>query len=314
MDNQSNTEGNNSNNRHNGKRSRRHSAVAAVLHILFTVLSLAVSILLTIALVLCLLQATVFNGSFFRQQIDKSNYEVFLREELVDTLAAYGADGGFGASVFRAAVSDDVLRADIYRQVSLIYDASGKGIDTEATTENFRAALYAAAGNGGELTDEQKSAADALADKATVTYVGMVSIPFVDQIHEILQQVKDTNGVGIAGFSSIILGCLLVLLFAGKHRVSRRRRAEYLMNAVAGAALILGVPSVYLYSSGWLKKIPITDQALYALSQQYIYSVMQVIVLFIGIMAAVFVCCFLYRRAYISSRKNGHRFTLLMHM
>jgi hypothetical protein len=257
----------------------------------------------------------VFSESFFRRQIDKSNYEVFLREELVDTLTAYGAPDGFDAGVFRAVVSDDILKADIYRQVSLIYEASDKGFDADAMTQRFQSALYAAADkSGGELTDEQKNAADALAAKATAAYAGMVSIPFVDQIHEILQQVKDTNGIGIAGFSSIILGCLLVLLFAGKQRISRRRRAEYLMNAVAGAALILGVPSGYLYFNGWLKKIPITDQALYALSQQYIYSVMQVIIVFIGIMAAIFVCCFLYRRAYINSRKNGHRFTLLTHM
>ena len=256
----------------------------------------------------------MFSEAFLRRQVDKSRYEIFLKEELVDALIVYGASDNIGAGVFQRAVSDDVLKADIYKQISLMYENSDKGVDEGLVRQNFQTALYEAVSNGGDLTAEQKSAADSLADKAAAEYVNTVSIPFVDMIHDILNEVKTVNYTGIAGFAAISLALALILLFAAKHRISRRRRAEYLMNAVAASALILGVPSGYLYFSGWLKKLPIPDGALYALSQQYIYSALQIIVLFIIILAVVFVCCFLYRRAYINSRKNGRRFTLLTHM
>ena len=286
----------------------------ALAHISMTILSLILSILLTVTFTLCLLQVTVFDESFLRAQINKSRYETFLRAELMDTLSAYGAADNIGAAVFQGAVTGDIMKADIYREAGVIY-AGGEGADAAAVSQGFKTAVYAAmTPPGGSLSADQKAEADNLADKCAAAYMSAVNIPFAGQIHDILLPVKQTNAIGIAGFAAIDAACALVLLFGAKHIVSRRRRSEYIMNAAAGAALILGVPSGYLYFSGLLDRIPITDPALLTLARQYVNAVLQTAGLFVAILAVIFVCCLLYRRAYINAKRNGRRFTLLSHL
>ena len=275
------------------------------------------SILLTITLILCLLQATVFSEDFLRRQIDKSGYVSYAMGDLIDALSFQAEPVGFSKDVIRSAITGDMLKADIYREISFIYEDTDKTINAETMKKNIENALLTvinASGNINDetgLTDARKNDLASFSEKAAPIYIGAVSIPFAGEIHDTLKIMKDANITGIAGFGQIALACALILLFGAKHKLSRRRRAGYIMNAVTGAVLILGIPTAYLYFNGWLELIPISDKPLYALTVRYLSSVIQIIWIFIGIMAVIWLCGMLYRRAYMAAVKDGRRFKLI---
>ncbi|MDR3238855.1 MAG: hypothetical protein LBT44_02050 [Clostridiales bacterium] len=252
---------------------------------------------------------TVFEEDFFRQQIKKSHYVENITAELQETLSSYGMASGFDAEFFEQAVSRDMLEADIYREISRLYTSAGKKVDAKRFNEHLKEELLAnirsrsaAQEEDIVLSQEQQSALDYLADAATTAYVSIVSIPFTDQIFNVLRRLQKMNTWGLAGLTLLDALCVLILLLSGKNSVSRRGKVENLMNAIAGSAFVLIAPAIWLAWSGFLKRIYLSSKAYYSLLQQYFNSVMQMIWILIGIMAALWFLGLLYRQVYIHKK------------
>jgi hypothetical protein len=280
-------------------------------------LSFMFSLLLTLTVVLCLLQVTVFEQGFLRRQIERSRYSENIMFEVQETLLSFGLGSGFSEGFFERTISQDMLDADIFREISRIYEGSGKRVADNRFNENLRAGLTAYVeeqtgiqNTNEELTYDQQYAIDNLAEISTAAYVNIVSIPFTDQFFSVISYLRRINVWGLVMFIVLDIVCILLVLISNKKKVSRRSKVECLMNGVSGAILILGVPTVFLFLSGVLRRISVSGQALYLLMQQYFDSVFQIVWILLGILVVMWLCGLLYRQAYILSKESGREFSL----
>jgi hypothetical protein len=300
------------------KRSKKHSTPGRnTANVILLGLSFVFSLLLAVTVVLCLLQVTVFDQSFLRRQIGRSRYAENIMKEVQETLSSFGMGSGFSEGFFADAISQDMLVADIFREVSRIYEDSGKTVAYNRFNENLRADLtaYVEVQIGVPYTyyglaSDQQDAINNLADISTAAYVNIVSIPFTDQSFSVLSHLRRMNILGLVIFVLLDLVCIAVVLLSNKKVVSRRGKVECLMNAIAGSILIFGVPILWLSVSGVLGRISVSGQALYLLMQQYFDSVLQIAWVLLGILAVIWLCGLLYRQAYILSKESGREFSL----
>jgi hypothetical protein len=300
------------------KGSKKNSALSwRTENIILLGLSFMISLLLTITVVLCLLQITVFDQGFLRRQIERSRYSENIMLEVQETLSSFGMGSGFSEGFFVRTISQDMLNADIFREISRIYDGSEKRVADNRFSENLRADLtaYVEAQTGIQNTDEeltydQQYAIDNLAEISTAAYVNIVSIPFTDQFFSVISHMRRINVWGLVLFIVLDAVCVLLVLISNKKKVSRRSKVECLMNGVSGAILIIGVPTVFLLFSGELRRISVSGRALYLLMQQYFDSVFQIVWILLGILAVIWLCGLLYRQAYILSKESGREFSL----
>ena len=275
------------------------------------ILSFLLSMFLAVTVVLCLLQLTIFDQSFLRRQIERSGYSDNVMYEVQETLSSFGMGSGFSEGFFADAVSRDMLRADIFREVSRIYEDYGRSVVHNRFHENLRADLvaYVEAQNG-EITYEQLQAIENLADVSTAAYVNIVSIPFTDQFYSIMSHMHQVSIWGLIVFILLDAVCVAAVLLRDKKRVSSRWKVESLMNSVAGAFLIVGIPMLLLAVSGVLRRISVSGRALHLLMQQYFSSVFQTTWVLLGILVVIWLCGLLYRQSYILSKKSGREFSL----
>jgi hypothetical protein len=301
------------------KKSKKHDARSRKKeNVILLGLSFLFSITLAITIVLCLLQVTVFDQGFLRRQIERSRYPENIMNEVQVTLSSFGMGSGFSEGFFAEAVSQDMLTADIFREISRIYeDSRQRVVAGNRFNENLRAELtaYVEVQTGMQNTDEvltydQQYAINNLADISTAAYVNIVSIPFTDQFFSVMSHLRRISAWGLAVFILLDVVCILVVLLTNKRIVSRRDKVECLMNATAGAVLIIGIPAIWLAGSGVLRRISVSGQALYQLMQQYIASTFQIVWIMLGILAVIWLCGLLYRQAYLLSKESGREFSL----
>jgi len=240
---------------------------------IFVVLSFVLSLLFTVTACLAVLQLTVFDKNFFRRQIGQSMYAENLMENLQEILVSYGESSGFEEAVFREAVTMDMLRADVYREVSSLYEDTERKIDAGLFFNRmYQSLIEDAEKRGYILTDEDKEAVIYLARVTTEAYIDIVSLPFTEQIFSILGKLQRINSMGLIGIVVLDLFCIVLLLIC---LPSRRKKMEGIMHATAGSFLLMCVPALFLTFSDSLKRVPLTGKALYILSQKYIQGIVQ---------------------------------------
>ncbi|MDR1914780.1 MAG: hypothetical protein LBQ68_09920 [Clostridiales bacterium] len=282
---------------------------------LLNILSFFLAMMLTVTMLLCMFHATIFNETFFREQIEKSGYVENLMDEVQETLTSYGMASGFSSEFFENVVSRDMLEADIYREISRVYSNSEKFIDTRRFNEQMKAELTAYVKSNLSDPDaviglEQQNALDYLADTATEAYVSIVSIPFTEQIYSVIRQLSNMSLVRLAVLIALDVILIIAILLSGKDVVSKKRRIESLMNAIAASVLVLGVPMLIVIASGYIKRISLSGRALYFLLQQFFESIMLTTGVILGIMLLFWLCGLLYRQLYLQARRHGKRFSL----
>jgi hypothetical protein len=261
--------------------------------------------LLTLTVLVGILNLTVFSEEFFRQQIDRSNYSENTMETLQESLSSYGLVSGFDAAFFRKAVPIDTLQAEIYREVGRLYQSDSKKMDTDQFREDLLEKLYKNVEERGlEISEQEKEGIAYLADLSTLAYYNVVSIPFSNQISSLLQRAKDIFSTIFRILLACDLAALIIMLAAGR---SRRRKIDLVINSIAGSILLLGAPTLAVLINGSLKNIALSGKAIYYFSQSYISSAMQVIWIYVAIMAIAWICIFFYRLSYVGAKKRKSR-------
>jgi hypothetical protein len=247
----------------------------------------------------------VFDEGFFRKQVEASDYSDNLMENLQETLVSYGRASGFGEAVFSEAVSMDMLRADILREVSRLYQETDKRIDAASFMRNLNKSLTDDAEKRGyELSQEGVEAVDYLSRVSAEAYVNIVSIPFNEQIFNVLGRLGAMNKTGIIVAALLDVACAALLLFSASNN---RKRAEGFMHAIAGAILMMGAPVLFLNFSETLRRLPLSGKALYQLSQQYIKSMAGSALIWMGVLGALWLCALIYLISVILSERSRNQ-------
>jgi hypothetical protein len=272
----------------------------------FVVASFIFSLSLALTSILCLLQTTVFDEGFLRNQIEASGYADNLMETLQESLGSYGRASGFGETIFREAVSMDMLRADVLREVSRLYQMTDKRIDTSSFMRSLNQSLLDDVEKRGlDLSTEGIEAVSYLARVSSEAYASIVSIPFNEQIFNALSKLGSMNRIGIIGVGLLDIACIALLLTCAS---SSRKRVEGFMHAIAGAMLMMSVPAVFLTLSETLKRLPLTGKALYNLSQQYIKGMANFTLIGLGILSILWICALIYLISIIVAERNKNQY------
>jgi hypothetical protein len=212
----------------------------------------------------------------------------------------------FDAAVFKSAVSSDALQADIYREVSRLYGKEGMAIDQGLFRSNLLAKLYEDVEKRGVVpTDIEREGIEYLADVSAEAYGSIVTIPFSRQISNLMLTAKGLMDKIFLGIIIADMAVLVNLLLFGS---SQRKKFEGVANALAGALLMIGVPSVWITASGFYKNVAITSKALYYLIQSIVDEFFNLVWIYLAIMAIVWVLVFISEIAYLRSRRQGHSY------
>ncbi|MDR1643770.1 MAG: hypothetical protein LBT59_29085 [Clostridiales bacterium] len=271
-----------------------------------SLLSFLLSILLALTVVAAVIQTSIFSEAFFRKQVDLSGYSSYIMDELQDSLSSYGMVSSFDSAFFKSAVSSDALQADIYREVSRLYGHEGMAINQDLFRETLVAKLYEDVEKRGlEPTDNEREGIEYLADVSTEAYGTIVTIPFSRQISNLMLTAKSLMDKIFLGIIIADMAVLVNLLLFGS---SHRKKFEGVANALAGALLMIGVPSVWVTTSGFYKNVALTSKALYYLVQSIVDEFFGLIWIYLAIMAVIWLLVFVSEIAYVQSKRKGHSY------
>lgn len=236
--------------------------------VISALLSFLMSFFISVLGLLVVLQATVMSQNYLKKQIEDSGYAAYSLEEIKDSFVSYGLASGFEEEFCASLVTEERVKSDILREVSVLYAAEDSGYDEKAFEEELYQKLVQNALDRNIAIDEENEAAvRMLAEEYIKVYSGHIEFPVADQITEMLQKARQPLlFVGGAALVLIIFTTVfLSLLYRRKYKF-----VAYCTYALGGSFLLLGLPGLIILLSGRIERLGVTNQALYFLLQEFL--------------------------------------------
>lgn len=259
--------------------SKRSSQVISYL------LSFILCLLLIVGSLCAILQATVLNENFFKQQMRRSNYSTLVTSLVQDRFVSYGMAAGFDQETCKSLLTKEQVEADAQKIVQFIYE-SGKGPDYDAFQKSIMQKLTEnAKSRGFQMTAENTKAIQRMAETCRISYQQIVALPapFVSALRSLVPKAKRVLLLG--GFGALVMIAVAVFLLKRLHHM--RSFYRFCIYAVSGALLLLAGGSGGILLSGKIERIGIVLQPQYKLTVIYLHQMIFYAFIMAAVLAAV---------------------------
>ena len=253
-------------------------------------------------------QCTAMSQGYLKKQIEKSGYITYTLEDIKDSFVSYGLASGFEEDFCASLVTEERVRADLFREVLALFGADNAGYDEKAFEEELYQKLVQNALDRNIAVDEEnEKAVRMLAEEYIEVYTGHIEFPVADQISDLLQDMK-TPLLLVGGISLFLILFTAVFLFFLYRR--KYKFVAYCTYALSGAALLLGLPSLVVLLSGRIARLGVTNPALYFLLQDFLsgaFSGMLITAVILLVLSIVlFFLYYFLRKRFISSLQGEY--------
>ncbi len=270
--------------------SSKKSTVRKIISGFFAFL-ISVFLFLVICLLVC--QNTVFNYEYLMRSMEKSGYYEQLSEEIEEQFISYGAASGFDQEVFDGIVDSQMVKNDVDSIIKAMYQNADEKLNTTAFQNHLYNTFIAYANQKEiQITSEIDQSIRYLVDTCVNTYVKDISVPFADQIGNLI--VKFQKPIMIITYALsiavIIFTLVIFLINHWKHRAVR----NYIY-ALSGTFLMIAAIPIYFFIWGKIDQIGIFSPALYHFVVLYITNIFLLLVGFaIGVLIILLLLILLY--------------------
>ncbi|MCL2088572.1 MAG: hypothetical protein FWH14_03725 [Oscillospiraceae bacterium] len=231
--------------------------------VISALLSFFMSLLLSAFVLVFLINITVLNPSFLKNQVDNSGYVATVAVKLRGEMTAYGIPGGFSESFMSGIVDERNVRLDIFGSIDNLYSREAAMSRVGIFKENIYGKLREnVMSSGVELTSESEESLMHLAGICAAKYDESVSFPWQSHISRMLLLAKRlilTAIIVTGGVLPILALCMLSL-----HK-SRTKRYRYFIYSLTAASANILIPVLLMTVTGGIRNISITDKAMYHL-------------------------------------------------
>lgn len=260
------------------KHFKGRSAVSIVLSFLFSIF-ISVFVLLLICL------TTLLNSGYLASHIQGSEYSQYRAEELKEIFISYGMASNFDEETMSSLIDPEQVEEDILARARAIYSSAEASYDMQPLEDEFYDKLTQNVSDRDiSMTEENKQAVRELAKLCAEAYESEISLPAASQVSNILGKIKLPVWIAL-GVDAVLMVFTGWYLF---HLYRRRYRSiAYLIYALSGSALLIGLPGLVVLLSGRIARLGIINQALYSLITDYIYGVLSGLLWSAGVLLAI---------------------------
>lgn len=238
--------------------------------IIYCVLSFILSLIFFTLSYSIVLEVTLFNKSFYLENMNAVSYFADKKNEIVRSLTDLGYASGLDEEFFKGVVDEVSLNELTQQYLDNYFDGKGTEIDTTDFQQTFTKALdkYIADNN---ITVSDASSRNYMTKRAMSIYRNSLEIPLFSAISAYFLKIKFALPFVIVG--CIILIALIIILFV-KTTEWKHRAVKYTYYATAGSFLSVMVVPAYVLLSKGAAKINLTSRALYHTFVQCSNSIM----------------------------------------
>ncbi len=269
------------------KHFKGRSAVSIVLSFLFSIFISVFALLL-----ICL--ATLLNPGYLTSHIQGSEYSQYRAEELKEIFISYGMASNFDEKIMSSLIDPTQVQKDILANAQAIYKGQEEAVSASHEQEFYDKLAQNVSDRDISMTEENKQAVRELAKLCAEAYETEVSLPAASQVSNILGKIKLPVWIAL-GVDAVLMVFTGWYLF---HLYRRRYRSiAYLIYALSGSALLIGLPGLVVLLSGRIARLGIINQALYSLITDYIYGVLSGLLWSAGVLLAISIILYFVWRA-----------------
>lgn len=275
-------------------------------HCVCVVLSFILSLTLTCSLLFVVLNNTIFNENFFKQQIRESNYVSYKIKELKDVFVSLGLASNFEEE-FMISIID---KSYIEKEVDNIIHATYSGIDYQFDDETLKNQLLPqftqnAIDRGYELTQENETAINYLVDECIKSYKTEIQFSQIDILKTYLSKFHKYVNTALIFVAVLSVISLIFLLILNPRKYNTLKYIDY---SIITMSFLLLIPTIIAITSGRIEKLGILNEGLYNLITSYLNNVLIQILTFAIILlilsVVVYIAYFMLRKKYIKRLKH----------
>ena len=248
------------------------------------VICLLISLFLSVLLASVVLVSTIFNSKYMLYQADRSQYAIYLRDDIQEDLSS-GVMSGFDESFYETAITEGMVSEDLNQEIMRIYNPQTPAFDFDT----FKSRLYnmflseLIEIEGENISDESKEALLYLADVSTTIYRDNIQLWLSNAIVPLLSKGKSICVTAIVVSSALLAFSVFTLLRINR---SKRDRLRHMIYSLSASFVTLAVPTLIIILSGKLKTIGISNKGLYNTIVNYTNGTLYIILLCCAILIA----------------------------
>lgn len=201
------------------------------------------SMLVVLLIGLLILRLSLCNSNFLKKQILDSNYLSLAEMEIEENFKSYGAAGGFESDVMLSLVDMEMLHADLFHAVDLLYGQNSQEPDYTAYENRvYQILTENIAQRNITMTDEIDEGVRILAQTCASDYAQRATIPFLSYLKPLILMVQKITFGALIG---IVIACGVCLwLIFGMQRNKRSGLAYTCQAMIASSVLTCAAPFV----------------------------------------------------------------------
>lgn len=273
----------------------KKTAGKKVRDILFGVLSFFLSFFLFMLSLGVVGEISLFNKSFWIDQMNSTNYFVDKCDEMTDRLVILGYASGLSKDFCEKIVDPIMITTDTETYLDDFFEGGTGRVDTTAFKQKFISELESYIKEKNAKVDQ--SNVDYLVKNAESRYKDCVKIPLLTQIAGYFHAVKKYLPYITAGLALLSAVIVLVLTFGNRWR---HRIFKYLYFATAADCLALTTVAAYVSINGGLRNINLQSRSLYQMVVLFANNVnIMLWVVAAFFLVSAFLFFFLYRSFYL---------------
>ena len=279
------------------------STKSKIKKIISLILALFLSLTMALSVLVLVIQNTVLNPDYLRNQLSTSHYYDNVITEVEEKFSSYASASGFDDSFFKTVLNINDVQLKVNESLSVLYGES----DVSIGVSDFQNTLYSKLVQNVKdrkiaLNTNTDKAVRLLAQTCAETYLQYVSIPYAKEISMYFPKLKHI--LFFLQIISLSLAVALVLLIFFINHWKHRAVRAYIY-AMAGTTLMLTVLPVVFLISGFSNRIALISKSLYELAVCYLNGIaflsLEVALIFV---VALVLLSLLYRY-FLKKAKNG---------
>lgn len=267
-------------------------------HCVSITLSFILSLTLTCCFILTILNQTVLNQNYFKQQLKQSNFTQYKISEMEDIFVSLGLASNFSEDFMISVIDKEQIEKNINSTVDYIYSDANFSINEDELRENYHNLfLQNAKERGFEITTENEEAINFLANECVQAYKETVSFSKVSIIKSYLP--KFDLLANFILITVIVLSVITILLLILLNKTRIYNALKYLNYSLITSFLFLIIPTLTVLFSKRIEKLGILNEALYKFATTYLNNLLQYTLIFsIVILLICIVIYFIFIKMY----------------
>ena len=247
---------------------RNKSTIKKIISLL---LAFLLSLTMAFSMLILVIQSTVLNPDYLRNQLSSSHYYDNVITEVEDKFSSYASASGFDENFFKTVLNINDVQLNVNESLSVLYGESDASVDVL----DFQNTLYGKLIQNVKdrkiaLNENTDKAVKLLAQTCSDTYLQYVSIPYAKEISMYFPRLRHILFyLQVISFALTVV--MVLLIFFMNHWKHRAVRAY--IYAVAGTTLMLVVLPVVFLISGFSNRIALISKSLYELAVCYLNGI-----------------------------------------